>query len=126
MDFKLLQKVKVVSTDHLDETLLEIMKTENYQRPLFVMDHFLSQVEIVQDVQTELKANGIEYAVFDKVVSDPPTSVVDAGVTAFKEHKADSIIAIGGGSSIDVARGINIVRVNGGKISDYVDPQAAF
>lgn len=125
MDFKLLQKVKVVSTDHLDETLLEIMKTENYQRPLFVMDHFLSQVEIVQDVQTELKANGIEYAVFDKVVSDPPTSVVDAGVTAFKEHKADSIIAIGGGSSIDVARGINIVRVNGGKISDYVDPQAA-
>ncbi|MCF6418664.1 MAG: iron-containing alcohol dehydrogenase [Furfurilactobacillus sp.] len=123
MDFKLLQKVKVVSTDHLDETLLEIMKTENYRRPLFVMDHFLAQVEIVQDVQTELQANGIEYAVFDKVVSDPPTSVVDAGVAAFKEHKADSIIAIGGGSSIDVARGINIVRVNGGKISDYVDPQ---
>lgn len=119
VNYKLIQKVRVVSTDHLDQTLLDILKAENYQRPLFIMDGFLNKVQIVTDAQNKLKQNGIDFAVFDKIISDPPTEVVDAGVEAFKQHNADSIIAIGGGSSIDVARGVNIVRVNGGKIADY-------
>lgn len=60
---------------------------------------------------------------FDQVVSDPPAQTIRDGVTAFGAAHADSLIAIGGGSSIDVARGINIVRVNGGDILDYTDTQ---
>lgn len=122
MDVKLLQRVKVVDTDDLSATLLEILQTEGYQRPLFVMDHFLASVPLVQKAQKVLKKNDIQYAVFDKVVSDPPAATVMAGVQAFQNHEADSIIAIGGGSSIDVARGINIVRINGGEILDYTKP----
>lgn len=69
-----------------------------------------------------LESAGIHVALFDKVKSDPLSGTVDAGVAAFTDHHADSIIAIGGGSSMDVARGINIVRVNGGSIIDYTDP----
>lgn len=119
VNFKFLQKVKVVSTNHLDQTLLNILQTEGYKRPLFIMDSFLTKVQVVIDAQEKLKQQGIDFAVFDKVVSDPPTEIVDAGVAAFNQHQADSIIAIGGGSSIDVARGVNIVRINGGKIADY-------
>lgn len=122
LDVKLLQRVKVLDTDNLAQTLLEVLQTEHYQRPLFVMDSFLAQVQIVQDAQKTLKDNGIAFGVFDKVVSDPPAQTIRDGVTAFKAAQADSIIAIGGGSSIDVARGINIVRVNGGDILDYTDP----
>lgn len=124
MDVKLLQRVKVVDTDDLSTTLLDILQTEGYQRPLFVMDHFLASVPLVQAAQRTLAESSIEYAVFDKVVSDPPAATVMAGVQAFKEHQADSIIAIGGGSSIDVARGINIVRINGGEILDYAKSDA--
>jgi len=122
MDVKLLQRVKVVDTDNLSETILQILETEKYQRPLFVMDHFLAEMPLVKEAQKVLADNNIQYAVFDKVVSDPPAATVMAGVQAFNDHQADSIVAIGGGSSIDVARGINIVRVNGGEILDYAKP----
>lgn len=122
MDVKLLQRVKVLDTDNLAQTLLEVLRAENYQRPLFVMDGFLAKVQIVQDSQQLLRDNNIDFAVFDKVVSDPPAQTIRDGVDAFEAAKADSIIAIGGGSSIDVARGINIVRTNGGDILDYTDP----
>lgn len=121
IDFKLIQKVKVVTTNNLKDTVTTILQDSNYKRPLFVMDGFLSKVEIVKDVQRELKNSGIDFAVFNQVVSDPPMRIIDAGVKAFNNHNADSIIAIGGGSSIDVARGINIVRINGGNIVDYTD-----
>lgn len=117
----MLQNVKVVNTDNLAETLLDILNTEGYKRPLFVMDGFLNTVETVVAAKQKLADNNIEYAVFDKIVPDPPAEVVDAGVKAFNDNNSDSIIAIGGGSSIDVARGINIVRVNGGNIRDYAD-----
>lgn len=124
MDVKLLQRVKVVDTDDLAATVLEILKTADYHRPLFVMDHFLASVPLVQTTQAVLQDHGIQFAVFDQVVSDPPAATIMAGVQAFKDHDADSIIAIGGGSSIDAARGINIVRVNGGDILDYTKPDA--
>ncbi|GEA97645.1 alcohol dehydrogenase [Levilactobacillus brevis] len=123
MDVKLLQRVKVLDTDHLAQTVLEVLQTEGYQRPLFVMDSFLSQVPLVQETQALLEKSGITVSVFDQVVSDPPAQTIRDGVTAFGAAHADSLIAIGGGSSIDVARGINIVRVNGGDILDYTDTQ---
>ncbi|MBL3537552.1 iron-containing alcohol dehydrogenase [Levilactobacillus brevis] len=123
MDVKLLQRVKVLDTDHLAQTVLEVLQTEGYQRPLFVMDSFLAQVPLVQETQALLEKSGITVSVFDQVVSDPPAQTIRDGVTAFGAAHADSLIAIGGGSSIDVARGINIVRVNGGDILDYTDTQ---
>lgn len=124
MNVKLLQRVKVVDTDDLSSTILDILRTEGYKRPLFIMDHFLAEMPLVQTTQEVLGKNNIQYAVFDKVVSDPPAATVMDGVGAFKAHQADSIIAIGGGSSIDVARGVNIVRINGGYILDYTKPDA--
>lgn len=123
MDVKLLQRVKVLDTDHLAQTVLEVLQTEGYQRPLFVMDSFLAQVPLVQETQALLEKSGITVSVFDQVVSDPPAQTIRDGVTAFGAAHADSLIAIGGGSSIDIARGINIVRVNGGDILDYTDTQ---
>ena len=123
MDVKLLQRVKVLDTDHLAQTVLEVLQTEGYQRSLFVMDSFLAQVPLVQETQALLEKSGITVSVFDQVVSDPPAQTIRDGVTAFGAAHADSLIAIGGGSSIDVARGINIVRFNGGDILDYTDTQ---
>lgn len=120
MDYKLVQKTKVLVTDDLPKTILGILKETQYKRPLIVMDSFLKEVAIVKRLQVKLTENNIQFSVYDKVVSDPPTTVVDEGAEFFKAQDCDSLIAIGGGSAIDVARGINIVRINGGKISEYV------
>ena len=120
MDYKLVQKTKVLVTDDLPKTILSILKETQYKKPLIVMDSFLKEVAIVKRLQVKLTENNIQFSIYDKVVSDPPTTVVDEGAEFFKAQDCDSLIAIGGGSAIDVARGINIVRINGGKISEYV------
>jgi len=120
MDYKLVQKTKVLVTDDLPKTILGILKETQYKKPLIVMDSFLKEVAIVKRLQVKLTENNIQFSIYNKVVSDPPTTVVDEGAEFFKAQDCDSLIAIGGGSAIDVARGINIVRINGGKISEYV------
>jgi len=120
MDYKLVQKTKVLVTDDLPKTILGILKETQYKRPLIVMDSFLKEVAIVKRLQVKLTENNIQFSIYNKVVSDPPTTVVDEGAEFFKAQDCDSLIAIGGGSAIDVASGINIVRINGGKISEYV------
>lgn len=122
MNVTMLQPVGIVCTDDLGETLLQIMRDKGYQRPLFVTDSFVITMPLVRAAISRLGEEGIEVGVFDEVRPDPMSGTVAAGVKAFREHRADSIIAIGGGSSMDVARGVNIVRVNGGSIIDYTDP----
>lgn len=120
MDFKLEQKVKVAVTHDLDSTVMEILRTENYKKPMLAMDRFLLTSPIIVSLTETLTENGIEYVIYDKIVSDPPVDVVNTGAAVFVENNCDSIIGIGGGSAIDTSRGINIVRMLGGKIEDYV------
>lgn len=120
MDFKLEQKVKVLVTYNIKKNLVDILNSSNYSKPMIVIDSFLLNSPIIKETLTELTDQGIEYYLYDKVVPDPPMELIDTGAQLFSESNCDSIIAIGGGSVIDAARGINIVRLNGGKIKEYV------
>jgi len=62
---------------------------------------------------------GLRVSVFDEVKENPTTREVDVGVTFAKEHAVDLIVAIGGGSSMDCAKGINFLLTNGGRMADY-------
>lgn len=121
MDFKLEQKVKVAVTYELDTTLLEILNENNYKKPMFVIDNFLLKSKIVNNVLNTLEDNNINYVINDEIIPDPPIELISSGVENFNKNNCDSIIAIGGGSVIDAARGINIVRTFGGSIEEYVE-----
>lgn len=120
MDFKLLQQVKVVVTHTLDQTILDILNEHQYKRPMIAIDRFLLENASIQTLLTSLRANGTEPFVYDQIIPDPPATSIDLAAGLFREHTCDSILAIGGGSAIDTARGINIVRTLGGSILDYV------
>lgn len=66
-----------------------------------------------------LKTNDIQYIVFDKVESDPSVDTVDLGVEVAKKEGIDVIVALGGGSPLDAAKGISIMINNPGGIVDY-------
>lgn len=119
MNYKLEQHVKVLVTDQLNQTTLDVLDDKNYQKPLIVIDSFLLSTELIKSLLASLKTNHKEYAIFDQVIPNPPIELIDAGSRFFLENHCDSIIAIGGGSVIDAARGINIVRHLGGSIVDY-------
>ncbi|MEC9010583.1 MAG: iron-containing alcohol dehydrogenase [Planctomycetota bacterium] len=58
-------------------------------------------------------------AVFDDVTSNPTTEDVDRALAVAQSHQADLIIGLGGGSSMDCAKGVNFLLTNGGCIEDY-------
>lgn len=67
---------------------------------------------VVAKVTDELDAAGIPWFLFDKIKPNPTIQNVKDGVAAFKESGADAIVAIGGGSSMDTAKGIGIIAEN--------------
>lgn len=62
---------------------------------------------------------GIEAHLFEGVHENPSTDDVDRGVAAAKRHDPELLVGLGGGSSMDCAKGINFLYSNGGKMQDY-------
>lgn len=74
------------------------------RRPLLVTDPGLMAIGLVQPLQRALEAAGLDVILFDQVREDPPESVVEAAAAVAREQGADGVIAVGGGSSMDVAK----------------------
>lgn len=70
-------------------------------------------------VTASLKAAGLSYDLYDRVVPNPDTETVDAAVIAFYESKANCIVAVGGGSGLDTAKAVRLAAGGGGKIAEY-------
>ena len=74
------------------------------RRPLLVTDPGLTGIGLIQPLQQALEAAGADVVLFDKVSEDPPEAVVEAAAAQARERDADGVIAVGGGSSMDVAK----------------------
>src|SRR5512145_2556942 len=74
---------------------------------------------LTEPVVASLKAAGLAYHFYDQIVPNPDTETVDAAAAAFHESKADCIVAIGGGSSLDTAKGVRLAAGGGGRIAEY-------
>jgi len=70
-------------------------------------------------VQKNLEAAGLRVTVFDKARENPTTKCVDACVASAKSANVDMIVGLGGGSSMDTAKGCNFILTNGGRMQDY-------
>ena len=74
---------------------------------------------VLDIIVSSLEKAGVSCAVYDRVGSDPTTSDVDDGAAFAKENGCDVIVAAGGGSPLDAAKGIGMLLTNGGKVTDY-------
>ena len=88
------------------------MKARNFKKALIVTDADLVRFNVVKKVTDLLDANELAYEIYDKVKANPSVAVVQGGVEAFKKAGADYMIAIGGGSPQDTAKGIGIIINN--------------
>ncbi|MBP1736361.1 MAG: alcohol dehydrogenase [Oscillospiraceae bacterium] len=67
-----------------------------------------------------LRENGVSCVLFDQVTPNPLTTTIYEGAELAKAQNCDLVIALGGGSSIDAAKGIAFQAVNGGDINEYI------
>ena len=102
----------------VSEIVTEV-KARGFQKALIVTDADLIKFQVVKKVTDLLDAAGLPYAIYDKVKANPSVQVVKEGVAAFQQAGADYMIAIGGGSPQDTAKGIGII-INNPEFSDVL------
>lgn len=101
-----------------DEVITEA-KSRGFKKALIVTDADLVKFGVVKKITDLLDKNNMAYAIYDKVKANPSVTVVKEGVEAFKKAEADYMIAIGGGSPQDTAKGIGII-INNPEFADVV------
>ena len=117
-DFQL--RTRVVFGDGTFARLGELACELSFTRALVVADRGIVATGLVQRAAASLGAAGISTAFFHDFDANPDTRMVEAGrAHAASSGAIDSIVAIGGGSSLDCAKGINFVLTNGGTMRDY-------
>ncbi len=89
------------------------------KRVLVVTDAGIVKAGHIARAVSALNDAGLQAGVFDRVMENPDTRVVDDCVAAAREFQADLIIGLGGGSSMDTAKGCNFILTNGGRMQDY-------
>ena len=88
------------------------IKKRGFKKVFLVSDKSLVKAGVTAKVEEELKNAKIPYELYDEIKPNPTIKNVTDGVKACKESKADLIVAVGGGSSMDTAKGISIVMTN--------------
>jgi len=86
-------------------------------RPLVVTDRGVAALPMFGGFLRDLQ--GVTHAVFSGIASNPVRSQVAHGTHAYREHRADSVIGIGGGAALDVAKAIALMADRPGDILDY-------
>ena len=91
------------------------------QKPLFVTDKDLINLKMVKNVINELKNNLNDIKIFSDFSGNPIGENVDDGVKIFNEFKCDGVIALGGGSGLDVGKAIAFMSGQSRPIWDFED-----
>lgn len=97
------------------------LKAASHKKILIVTDAMVEKLGIVKKLTDLLAPAGITYAVFTDVHPNPVEDDVEKGVAAFRSGNCDSIIGLGGGSPVDVAKVIKIMVSNPPPLAQYDD-----
>lgn len=88
-------------------------------RALIVCDPGIASAGYARSASAHLAAAGITVQVFDQVRENPSTADVGACVEVARHFACDLLIGLGGGSSMDTAKGCNFILTNSGQMRDY-------
>lgn len=121
LNFQMYEKVKVVfgkgSINQLGELATHIGST----KALIVADAGMVATGTVDKVKQGLENENIPYVVYDKVTPNPPIAAVEEAYEILVKEGCDMVIGVGGGSNMDAAKGINILRFNEAPIIQYAN-----
>jgi len=118
--FDFQQRTRVIFGAGSISRLGEIARELNFQKTLLVADRGMIESAHVDEALAPLRKAGIRVSSFHEFEVNPDTRMVAAGRDYAAPFQVDSIIGLGGGSSLDCAKGINFLLTNGGEMRDYL------
>ena len=107
-------------TNSLNELGWELSKY-NSKKILLVVDPVLQDFDVTQKILDQIKSSGAEVIIFDNISVEPTLKSFEVASQFALENSFDLIVAAGGGSTIDTAKVINLIKVCGGVVMDYVN-----
>ena len=116
-DFQL--RTRIVFGDGSLERLGELARELGFRRLLLTADPGIVAAGHVERAASSLRAAGIEAVVWSAFSENPDTAMIAAGAAVAREEGVDSLVGLGGGSSLDTAKGIAFLLSNGGEMRDY-------
>lgn len=99
--------------------LTQIAASLNKSKALVISGPHLNKTGMVEECRKLLLAAGVESEAFTETEGNPGTETVDKAVSVFRDCKAEFIVALGGGSPLDVAKAAALLASYGGNITDY-------
>jgi alcohol dehydrogenase len=96
-----------------------LLKENGSKHVLLISDHGLESIGVVGKIEKIINDGGIECTSYLEVKPNPTVAIVDEAVALYKECGATSIVALGGGSPMDVAKAVGVLVNYGGSITEY-------
>lgn len=112
-------KTRVVFGPGCISRLGELAREAGGRRALIVTDKGVKTAGHGERAVASLRAAGLEVALFDDVTPNPTTEDVDRALEVARRERIDLLVGLGGGSSLDCAKGVNFLFTNGGRMEDY-------
>lgn len=97
----------------------EELASRKLRKVMIVTDKGIINAGLLTHIKESLSNQGIEFIVYDGVPPNPPSATVVKGVKVFSENDCDSLIGVGGGSSMDTCKAISMMTTNEGDINDF-------
>ena len=117
--FEFQPRTRVVFGENAIERVGQYVLELGGKRVLLVTDPGIKAAGHAGRVQTIIEAAGVNVTLFDRVQENPTTRCVQACVDVARQTKIDLLVGLGGGSSMDTAKGCNFILTNGGEMKDY-------
>lgn len=112
-------RTRIAFGPNVVERVGELARELGGRTVLVVTDRGIVTAGHAQRVEHSLQAAGLGVVIYDRVHENPSTKDVDQCVAVAKQAGVDLFIGLGGGSSMDTAKGCNLILTNGGRIHDY-------
>src|SRR5436305_5033526 len=112
-------RTRVVFGLHTVDRLGELAREPGAGRVLLVTDAGIAAAGHVERACRALEWAGLDVVVYDRVQENPTTRDVDACLEVARSSDIGTFVGLGGGSSMDTAKGCNFLLTNGGRVQDY-------
>lgn len=95
------------------------LKELGFRRPLVVTDRTLAAQPLVAEFKADLERAELNAAVYADVHGNPVTTQVMQGARAYRKHRADCVVGLGGGAALDVAKLVGVMATHRGDVAEY-------
>lgn len=119
MSFTYFCPVKLIFGQAVAETLPTALAEIGARRVLLLSDPGLAEIGLVGKIAALLRDSGLQAATFTGVKTNPTVADVEAALAVAQAGEAEALVALGGGSVIDVGKAVGLLIANGGNYADY-------